>query len=563
MKFSEIPYKRPDMDELKRQMGEIAETLENAQSAQEQIEAIDRCNKISGSFSTMGSIAYIRHTVNTKDEFYDQENEFFDEMNPLVEEMGQRVNRAMLDSRFRPALEEHYGKLLFTNLEISVRTFKPEMIELMQQENRLQSEYQKLYASAMVEFDGQQLPLPKLGPYKQSPDRAVRKAAYETEGRFFDSHREELDRLYDQLVKNRTEQAKLLGHENYIQLGYDRLGRNCYGKEKVSAFREQIARDMVPIVARVKKDQEKRIGVERLKFYDDVVMFPDGNARPTGSADEILAAGREMYHGLSPETAEFIDHMYDNELLDVLSKDGKAPGGYCTEIFDYQSPFIFSNFNGTSGDVDVLTHEAGHAFAGYRAMRKGYIPQLVSPTIEACECHSMSMEFLTSDFHHLFFGNATRKYEIGHCEDALIFIPYGCMVDEFQHLMYENPDLTPEQRNETWLRLEKKYRPWIDFDNLPFYSRGAGWQRQLHIYLYPLYYIDYCMAQTVAFQFWMAFLKDKDDAWRRYLAFVDKGGTETFEQLVKGAGLKVPYEPGCIREIGEAVSRWIDENPLE
>ena len=562
MKFSEMPYERPDVEALKKSLDSIITRFENAVSADEQTAAFDEYNEVFAGEGTMATLAYVRHTIDTRDEFYDKENEFFDELGPQLEEYRQRMNHAMLASRFRGELEERYGSLLFKNFEIETRTFKPEMVELMQQENKLQSEYQKLYASAVVEFRGEKLPLPKLGPYKQSPDRETRREAYETEGRFFDENREQLDRIYDDLIKNRTAQARMLGHENYIQLGYDRLGRNCYGKEQVAAFRDQIAKDMVPIVARVKKDQEKRIGVDKLRFYDDVVMFPDGNAKPTGTPEEILAAGRKMYHGLSPETAEFIDFMYDNELLDVVSKEGKAPGGYCTDLYGYKAPFIFSNFNGTSGDVDVLTHEAGHAFAGYRSMKQGYIMQLVSPTIEACECHSMSMEFLTSEFHHLFFGEQTRKYEIGHCEDSLIFIPYGCMVDEFQHRMYENPDLTPEQRNETWLELERKYRPWIDFDNLPFYGRGAGWQRQLHIYLYPLYYIDYCMAQTVAFQFWMAFLADKKDAWSRYLAFAGKGGTRTFEELVREAGLKVPYEPGCIKEIGEKISRWIDENPL-
>ncbi len=560
MKFSEMPYSRPDVEAVKTQCAAEITAVEAAGTAEQQIAAIDRFNALTGSISTLGSLAYIRHTINTKDEFYDKENEFIDENMPVLEELEQKMAETLLRSRFRPALEEKYGKILFTNLEIAARSFKPELIGLMQQENKLASEYQKLYASALVEFDGKQLPLPKLGPYQQSKDRAVRKAAYRTFGAWFDDHREDLDRIYDELVKNRTEQARMLGHENYLQLGYDRLGRNCYGPEKVAAFREQIARDLVPIVAKVKKAQEKRIGVDKLRFYDDTFLFPDGNPVPQGSADDILAAGLEMYHKLSPETAEFIDFMYDNELLDVLSKDGKARGGYCTEIYDYRAPFIFSNFNGTSGDVDVLTHEAGHAFAGFRAMKQGYIHQLLSPTMEACECHSMSMEFLTSPYHGLFFGPMTRKYELAHCEESLTFIPYGCLVDEFQHRMYEDPTLTPEQRNALWLELEKKYRPWNDFEGLPFFERGAGWQRQLHIYQYPLYYIDYCMAQTVAFQFWIAYLKDKEDAWKRYLAFADKGGTATFEELVRTAGLKVPYEPGCIREIGEAVGKWLEGN---
>ena len=357
-----------------------------------------------------------------------------------------------------------------------------------------------------------------------------------------------------------NEQGRRLGHKNYIQLGYDRLGRNCYTPEDVAAFREQIARDMVPIVAERKQAQKERIGVDRICLYDDKFLFPDGNAKPEGTAEEILAAGKRMYHELSPETAEFIDAMFDMELFDVLSKPGKAPGGYCTDLPKYKMPFIFSNFNGTSGDVDVLTHEAGHAFNAYRVMRKDYPMALMNATMETCECHSMSMEFLTQDYHKYFFGAQTAKYEQGHCDDALMFIPYGCMVDEFQHLMYENENLTPDERNETWLRLEKKYRPWIDFDNLPFYSRGGGWQQQLHIYLYPLYYIDYCMAQTVAFQFWIASMHDRTDAWERYMRFVDAGGSKTFVELCHDSGIKVPYEPGCIREIGSEISQWLHKN---
>ena len=562
MKFSEMPYVRPNLEEIKASFGRILERIEAAGSAQEQIDAYMDCERESKAINTACTLAYVRHTIDTKDEFYDKENDYVDEIGPAIQELNQKVNMALLGSKFRGELEEKLGKLLFTNLEISVRTMKPEIMDLMQEENKLQSEYQKLYASAMVEWEGQTLPLPKLGPFKQSPDRAVRKAAYETEGRWFDSHQAELDELYSKLIKNRTAQAKAMGYENYIPLGYDRMRRNCWGPKECAAFREQIARDMVPVVARVKKDQEQRLGVDKLKFYDDVLLFPDGNANPQGTPDEILAAGLEMYRELSPETKEFAEFLFGNELLDVLSKDGKAPGGYCTEFADYEAPFIFSNFNGTSGDVDVLTHEAGHAFAAYRAMRSGCLSALEQPTMEGCETHSMSMEFLTSPWHEKFFGPLTRKYEVGHCEDALIFIPYGCMVDEFQHLMYENPDLTPAQRNETWLKLEKKYRPWIDFEDLPFYSRGAGWQRQLHIYLYPLYYIDYCMAQTMAFQFWMASMENREDAWKRYLAFVDIAGTKPFEEAAQAVGMKLPYAPGCIKEIGEAISKWIDANPI-
>lgn len=562
MKFTEMPYQRPDLEALRTQADSILRRIEGASSAQEAADAYRDFDAISEDVTTNLSLAYVRHTIDTKDEFYDKENDFADEAGPAMQEIVQKVKRALLASPFRPELEEQLGKLLFTNLEIAVRAFDPKIMDLMQEENKLQSEYQKLYASAAVEWEGETIPLPKLGPYKQSPDRAVRRAAYEAEGKWFDAHQEELDTLYDKLVHVRTDMGRAMGYDNYLPLGYDRLGRNCYGPEQVAAFREQIARDMVPIVAKVKKDQEKRLGVDKLKFHDDVLLFPDGNADPFGTPEEILAAGREMYRELSPETAEFADFLFGNGLLDVLSKEGKAPGGYCTTFPSYQAPFIFSNFNGTSGDVDVLTHEAGHAFAFYRSMRKGYLSDQTEATIEACEVHSMSMEFLTAPWHEKFFGDKTRKYEIGHCEDALIFIPYGCMVDEFQHKMYENPDLTPAQRNQLWLELEGKYRPWIDFDGLPFYGRGAGWQRQLHIYECPFYYIDYCLAQTVALQFFAAHLADPKDAWQRYLALVRQAGTASYPQLVKAAGLAVPFEDGSLAPVAHTVAQWIVEHQV-
>ncbi|MEF2623629.1 MAG: M3 family oligoendopeptidase [Angelakisella sp.] len=562
MKFSEMPYSRPDMEALAAATTQTLEAMKAAPNAAGQIAAYDAYEKKMQTAGTMQQIAYIRHTINTKDEFYNAENDYMDEIGPKLQELTHRVNTALLESPYREELEKHYGALMFKNLEIAARSFSPAIVELMQEENKLVSEYQNLYASATVEFDGKTMPLPLLGPYKQDPDRAVRKAAYEADAKFFDSHREELDTLYDKLVKVRDAQAKKMGLPNYIPLGYDRMGRNCYTAKDVAAFRDQIAEDMVPIVAKVKEAQRRRIGVEKLAFYDEPISFADGNAVPEGTPDEILAAGKKMYQELSPETAEFIDFMFENELFDVLSRDGKAPGGYCTEIADYKSPFIFSNFNATAGDVDVLTHEAGHAFEDYRAFKQELPSLLHSPTIEACECHSMSMEFLTAPWHHLFFGKQTDKYELGHCEDALVFIPYGCMVDEFQHKVYENPGMTPEQRNELWLSLEKKYRPWIDFDNLPFYSRGGGWQRQLHIYEVPLYYIDYCMAQTVAFQFWNLSRENYAEAWKRYMTFVDKAGTATFAELVESAGLKVPYHAGCIKEIGESISRWLEEHEL-
>ena len=562
MKFSEMPYRRPNKDEILNKMDGALTVLQTAESGEDAIRAMKGMEQIIVDVDTMSTICHIRNTVDTTDSFYEAEREYNDQLSPLLSEKIQAFNKELLQSKFRPELETKYGKLLFSNMELDQKGFSPEIIPLMQEENLLEAEYQKLYASAKIPFDGKELTVAQLHPYKQNPDRAVRRAAWEAEGKFFDENRQKFDEIFDKLVKNRTEQANKLGFQNFVELGYIRRQRNCYGPEDVSQFRRQVAEDLVPVVVEIKENQAKRIGLTKLKMHDDLFAFPDGNAMPQGTPDELLAAGKKMYEEMSPETAAFIDQMFEMELFDVLAKEGKAPGGYCTTILGYNCPFIFSNFNGTSGDVDVLTHEAGHAFAAYVASREIELIDLRNPSMEGCETHSMSMEFLTAPWHHLFFKEQTAKYELSHAEDALTFIPYGCMVDHFQEIVYSHPELTPQQRNEEWLKLEKIYRPYMDHDTLPFYGRGAGWQRQLHIYLYPFYYVDYCLAQTAALQIWMEALNNREKAWKKYLDLVKLGGTKTFVDLMKSAGLQSPFDKGSMKKIAEPVRKWLSENQI-
>ena len=182
--------------------------------------------------------------------------------------------------------------------------------------------------------------------------------------------------------------------------------------------------------------------------------------------------------------------------------------------------------------------------------------------MESAEIHSMAMEFLTAPWHKLLFGKDVNKYALQHAEDSFLFLAYGCIVDEFQHKMYQNPDLTPDERNAVWLELEHKYRPWVDFDNLPFYGRGAGWQRQLHIYECPFYYIDYCLSTMAALQFFLLSLKDHKDAWQRYLKLVRRAGLASYTELCETAGLKVPFTDGSIKAIAQEMSQWIAEHQV-
>ena len=359
------------------------------------------------------------------------------------------------------------------------------------------------------------------------------------------------------------EAAKVLGYKDYSELSYVRMNRIGYGQAEIQAFRDQVARDVVPELQKVMAMRAKRTGITHPTFTDLPIIFKDGNPKPIPGYQARMDAARTMYHELSPETAEFIDFMQDNELFDVESRPGKMSGGYMTSLPSYKAPFIFANWNDTSGDVDVLTHECGHAFEGYVAERDPNVPaDLECPAMESAEIHSMAMEFLTAPWHHLLFGKDTEKYALLHAEDSFVFLAYGCAVDEFQHIMYQNPDLTPDQRNAEWLKLEKKYRPWIDFDNLPFYGRGAGWQRQLHIYECPFYYIDYCLSTMAALQFFLLSLTDHKDAWERYLKLVRRAGLASYTELLETAGLKVPFEDGSIKGIAQQMTDWLEAHQV-
>lgn len=557
MKFTEMSYTRPNIDEIFTVYDRICAAISAAQNAQEALVAFAEAEELEQHVSTAMSLAHIRHTINTKDAFYEAENAFLDDSSPAIGDHLLNVYRAMLSSPHRAEMSEALGEITFERMEVDVKSASPVVLPLMAEENALTTQYEKLYASAQIEFAGKLNTVSQMNLYKQSPDRATRKAACEAEGAWFDAHREEFDSLYDALVKNRTEQAKKMGYENFVELGAIRMRRVGYSLEDMANYRAQIKQDVVPLIALLKRMQYKRIGVENPKFYDDGFSFKQGNPSPIGTPEQILAAGKEMYRQLSPQTSEFIDKMFENELFDVLSKPGKAPGGYCTSIADYKMPFIFSNFNTTSDDVNVLTHEAGHAFADYIAQRKDIPNILREAGMESCEIHSMSMEFLTMDYHELFFGENTALYEVAHAEDAMFFLPYGTMVDAFQHEMYEHPEYTPEARNAVWASLEKQYRPWLDFEDLPFYGRGAGWQRQLHIYENPFYYIDYCLAQTIALQFFAAHMDNAADTWQRYLRLVSAAGTKTYPGLVASAGFENPFSNGVLRRVCSRISDWI------
>ncbi len=559
MKFPEMPYKRPDIPELRTKAFQLAERLSAAKTFEEADAVFTQVEDMVGGIYTQESLAYVRHCIDTADNFYDEEIEYLNNALPEMQEPNQAFLLALLNSPFRPRFEEKYGSLLFVNAEMQLKTFSPEIVPELQQENKLSTEYEKLIASAQIPFEGETYTLSQLSPFKQDPDDARRLAAWKAEGEFYRQNGARLDEIYHELVQIRDNMARKLGYENYIELGYYRMTRNSYKAADVEKFRAAVIKYLVPVADRLYREQAARIGADYpLSFADAALTFRSGNPVPKGDPDAILAHGRRFYHELSDETKEFIDFMYENELLDVLSRKGKAGGGFCTTFPDYKSPFIFANFNGTSHDVEVMTHEAGHAFAAY--MARDIVPNdNQNPTLESCEVHSMSMEFFAWPWQEGFFGGDTTKFYYSHLSGALTFIPYGTMVDHFQHKIYEKPDMTPGERHQVWQELLAVYMPWMKLGaEIPFYGEGKGWQRQAHIYQRPFYYIDYCLAQTVALQFWAVMQKDAKDAWSRYMRLIRLAGTKTFNGLVEAAGLATPFGDTALKDVSEAAVSWLN-----
>ncbi|WP_195937866.1 M3 family oligoendopeptidase [Romboutsia sp. 1001713B170131_170501_G6] len=557
MKFSDFKYERPNYEKSKNQIIEIINNIENSKTYKEQRKNIDKLNSIRNNIETMNTLCSIRHSINTEDEFYEKEKAYWDEYSPLYEEVNSLFYKAVVNSKFKENIQKDFGRQFINIASFNLKSFSSEIIKDLQEENKLCSKYTKLLASAKIHFEGKERNLSGLLKFMSSEDRDMRIKASKAYYNYFEEKENEFDEVFDKLVKVRNNMAIKLGFDNFVELGYIRMMRTDYNKDMVKNFRKQVLDYIVPVANSLYERQAKRIGVDMLTYVDENLEFLSGNATPKGSDEYIIENGRKMYSELSNETKEFFDFMLENELMDLVTKKGKAAGGYCTYIPNYKSPFIFSNFNQTLDDIDVLTHEAGHAFQLYMSTWIE-MPEINFPTYESCEIHSMSMEFITWPWMELFFKEDTEKYKFTHLSSAIKFIPYGIVVDEFQHHIYEKPNMTKEERKNIWRELEKKYLPHRTFEDNDFLEKGTWWFKQGHIFKNPFYYIDYTLAQICALQFWKKMRVDRINGWENYLDICRVGGTKSFLEIVKIGDLKSPFEDGCVESVIDVIKNYLD-----
>ena len=564
MKFKDYKYERLNYETTSQQYKDLINKLQRCQDAATFYQVFKEINVLDSHLETMVSLCYVRHSIDTSDKFYDEETEYWDKTLPNYQVFQNEIYDIILSVPFKEELKEFIPDTYFKMAEFAQKSFSKEIIPLLQEENSLVSKYGKLKASAKIPFENEILNLAQIHAKTLVKDRNQRKAAYDAKINFYAKHEAEFDDIFDKLVKVRTKIAKELGYKNFIELGYLRMNRFDYDQKMVANYRKQIKEDVVPLVNSLFVRQARRLNLESLKYYDESFEFLTGNPKPKGTPKELVAKAVNMYHDMSPETKEFIDVMNEADLWDLESKPSKEMGGYCTTFPDYKVPFIFSNFNGTSGDVDVLTHEAGHAFQAYQS-KDIEVLACQSPTYESCEIHSMSMEFFAYKYMPDFFKEDTDKYYFLHLEGTLKFLPYGVLVDHFQHVVYEHPEMSIAERKAAYRKLEKEYLPRRDYEDNELLNKGCYWYQQGHIFQSPFYYIDYTLAQVCALQFWGRMQDNDPNYWKDYLHLCKLGGTKSFVNLVKEANLKSPFEDGCLKDVVKKCSDYfatIDDTKL-
>ena len=548
IKFSEYPLIVPNAKKLSKKMEKFVDDLKECKNAVEASKVINKINAYTEELETEACVIYVLYTCNTENEQYKKAQETMDELSPLMGKYGTDISKILVSASYRPELEKKYGSFLFKKYEASLKTFDEKIMPDLIKENKLVSEYDMILGGAQIDFRGQTLNLSQLGKFMQDKDRGTRKAAAIAMDNWLKENEEPIAKIYDELVKVRVGIADKLGFKSFTDLAYLRLGRVDYNPEMVKGYRDQIARDVVPVCQKLYKQQMKNLGIRKPQYYDYNLMFASGNPMPAGDAKFLVEQAHKMYTDLGPESKEFFDFMVKYELMDLEARKGKAPGGYQISFPAYRSPFIFSNFNGTQGDVNVLCHEGGHAFQCY--LSSGIkVPEYRQPTLESCEIHSMSMEFFAWPYMDGFFGKDAEKYKYAHLADSIEFLPYGATIDEFQHWVYANPNATHEQRCAAFREIETKYTPHKKYDDTPTLAKGTYWLRQSHVFASPFYYIDYTLAQVVAFQFAIENMKNHEKTWKKYIKFCKCGGKYPFQELLAKNHLRCPFQDGNIRRV--------------
>lgn len=503
--------------------------------------------------------AMIAYTIDTGDAEKEADHlRFSTEVLPKMEERSVDLARRLVDSGYStPELATTLARFR-TQIDI----FRDENVPIFAELEEHNTRYQRITGSIMVEWEGVERPLPQLQPFLKSPDRAIRERAFRTASRPYIERRGELAKLYDRMYQLRMRAARNAGFANFRDYIFPAKFRFDYTPADCERFHEAIERAVAPAVERVLEARRQRLGLDVLRPWDLAVdPYRDKPLRPFADASELVVKAKRVFERVDPLLGREFQTMIDERLLDLDSRKGKAPGGYCETLHFNGRPFIFMNAVGLMDDVMTLLHEAGHAFHTFASHPLPLIWQR-HPGSEAAELASMSMELLAAP--HLiqptgyFTAEDARSAWLEHLEDILLSLVHIASVDAFQNWIYTSGQGgDAHARDDAWLRIRSRFERGVDWTGLD-QERVARWYRQLHIFMYPFYYIEYGIAQLGALQIWRNSLEDPVRAVARYREALSLGAVRTLPEIYRTAGARLTFDADAIAELVQLVESQIE-----
>lgn len=550
-KVKDLPYKRPDFNQMKNQIDNLCLRVKNAESYDDVRKCIDEYSGMMSEINYASALTYIRCYGDCTNEFYSKELPELSAEEAMLDKTA--FGHALLDSKFADDIDKDLGEAYLDNVRSEIKIHSNGR-ELMAEEQQLIGEYQQIKASLKFNFDGKELSEAELGKYFDNEDRNVRKAAFRTlrEGRL-----EKKDKMFEilrKLVILRNKIAKANGFDSYLDYMNIEKGRIGYGEKELTSFCEQVKRDLVPFYEKIYEAQAKRLGIDHVCSYDVNYMFNDGNPEPAGDAEYLLNAAKEMYNDMSAKSGEIFNYMLDHETLDIMASKNKIAGiGFCTDLGKLKGCVIFGNCNGTSSDVTVLTHEIGHAIQGYLSFENQPVLEYCNGCNDIAEVPSKIMEQFAYPYAEKFFGKDADKFRFAHMQECLIEIGGYCSTHEFETYLYNHEDATNEEWAEAYTRIMKAYFPTVDYsEDEDLFMQGAGLFGNMGVYMFPRYLISYALCDMCALQMKQLRKENPEKAWDSYEKLCAAGGSKNYAELLKLVGMSPAYEEGTVKKATEA-----------
>lgn len=546
-KFNEIKYARPDFETIQNNYDSYASRIENAKNFEEIVGVIEDERNLSSSYGQMSTIAFIRCYQDCSDEFYLAEMQECQKGLELINRNA--YNDALLVTSYAENINDKYGKMYLNEVKrdiILTEKGKDERIA----EAMLVSEYQNLKATLKFEFDGKSMSEGELIPHLSDANRDTRKKALIARYEGYLSHKDEFNSLLSKLIEARLNIAKACGFQSYLDYMNIEKGRTTYGEKELAAFTAQVKKDIVPLLDKIRDFKKKNLQLNEIMEWDERMYFKDGNAKPAGDIKYLLENAGKMYYGLNDQLGKLYDLMIEFDNIDVYPSVNKISGmGFCTNLAIDKVPFIFANSNGTNSDVDVFTHEFGHAYQQYLSAVNQPLNEYVDMPNDIVEIPSKSMEQFAYKHAEVFFKDDADKYRKSHILGVIEEICSFCAIHEIETYLYNNPNASQQDRIDSHYRILKEFNPNINSGDLEKYHKeGAPMFTNMGVYMFPRYLISYALSDVCAIEFKSQLDDNEQEALENYTTFCSTGGSLPFDEILKKANLSKAYEVESVKK---------------